>query len=391
VSRTDIPVCPLTFFFGLSWIKGTGKNACPTKGLSAKLWVLCVSALYLLEPAYESATLKIMTDVRTALKQGLAQLRDARVPSFTLAAELLLLHVLGRDRTWLYAHPEEQMSPADVECFFALIARRANGEPTQHLTGKQEFWGLEFEVTPDVLIPRPETEHLIEVALDRLAVRELRVGRKQTLTGEGLQIADIGTGSGCIAITLAKELPGATVYATDISPAALVVAQRNAMQHAVADRIRFLECNLLDGFTACSAAPAGPSVLGPQHAVPILGNTAPNAEAVSPVTEHGSRSFDLIASNPPYIGRRESATLMREVREHEPEIALYGGDEGYELYAGLIAQSAAHLKHGGILVLELGHNSLPAVQPLLDAPTWTNVGVTNDLAGIPRVIAAERL
>jgi release factor glutamine methyltransferase len=302
-----------------------------------------------------------MIDVRTVLKQGLAQLREAHVPSFMLAAELLLLHVLGRDRTWLYAHPEEQVSVADAERYFALIARRAVGEPTQHLTGKQEFWGLEFEVTPDVLIPRPETEHLIEVALDRLAVHELRAGRKQALTGEGLQIADIGTGSGCIAIALAKELPAAVIYATDISNAALAVARRNANHHAVADRIRFIECNLLD---ALSDSPLA--------------------------TRHSPLLFDLIASNPPYIGRREAATLMREVRDHEPEIALYGGEEGYELYAGLIAQAATHLKPAGILVLELGHNSLPAVQPLLDAPAWTNVAVTNDLAGIPRVLAAER-
>src|SRR5713101_5094903 len=227
-----------------------------------------------------------MIDVRTALKQGLAQLREARVPSFTLSAELLLLHVLGRDRTWLYAHPEEQVTLADAERFFALIVRRANGEPTQHLTGKQEFWGLEFEVTPDVLIPRPETEHVIEVALDRLALRELRAGRKQTLTGEGLQIADIGTGSGCIAIALAKELPGATIYATDISPAALAVALRNAQRHAVADRIHFIECNLL-------AFP-----VGAQHAAPLLGkmpNSAPPVFHESPVTGHESRPFDLIA------------------------------------------------------------------------------------------------
>src|SRR5258705_2594900 len=144
-------------------------------------------------------------DIRGALKEGIAQLRAANVPSFTLAAELLLLHVIGRNRTWLYAHPEEILSEADAHRFLDLIARRAAGEPTQHLTGKQEFWGLEFEVTPDVLIPRPETEHVIEVALDRLAVREIRPGRKQTLSGEGLQIADIGTGSGCIARGLPKH------------------------------------------------------------------------------------------------------------------------------------------------------------------------------------------
>jgi release factor glutamine methyltransferase len=317
-------------------------------------------------------------DVRAALKQGLAQLREVPVPSFTLAAELLLLHVLGRDRTWLYAHPEEQISSADAGRYFALIARRANGEPTQHLTGKQEFWGLEFEVTPDVLIPRPETEHVIEVALDRLAVRELRAGRKQALTGEGLQLADIGTGSGCIAIALAKELPQATIFATDISSVALAVAQRNAKRHSVAGHLRFLECNLLDGFIHRAAASADVS-------------DAPNAESGPRITEHGSRFLDLIASNPPYIGRREAATLMREVRDHEPEIALYGGEEGYELYADLVAQSAANLKPGGILVLELGHNSHPAIQPLLDSSQWANIGVTNDLAGIPRVLAAERL
>ena len=166
-------------------------------------------------------------------------------------------------------------------------------------------------------------------------------------------IADIGTGSGCIAIALAKELLQATFYATDISPAALAVAKRNALRHNVADRIRFVPCHLLDTVD--------------------------------------SRLFDLIVSNPPYIGLNESPGLMREVREHEPEVALYGGEEGYEFYAELIAQAARHLKPSGILVLELGHNSLPAVRPLLESTIWTNVGVTNDLAGIPRVLAAELL
>jgi release factor glutamine methyltransferase len=303
-------------------------------------------------------------DVRTALKNGITQLREAAVPSFTLAAELLLLYALGRDRSWLYAHPEETIASANAQRFFALIARRAAGEPTQHLTGEQEFWGLEFEVTPDVLIPRPETEHVIEVALDRLALREVRAGRPQKNDGAGLHIADIGTGSGCIAVALAKELPGAMIYATDISPTALEVAYRNATRHAVADRIRFVQCNLLEK-------------LADIHG--------------SRVADNEPRPFDLIASNPPYVGRREAATLAREVREHEPEVALFGGEEGYELYADLIAQAASHVKPGGILVLELGHDSLPAVQPLLDAANWTNVGVTNDLAGIPRVIAAERL
>jgi release factor glutamine methyltransferase len=330
--------------------------------------------------------------VRNLLREGIVILREAQVPSFTLAVELLLLHVLGRDRTWLYAHPEEQVSSPDAERFFALIARRAAGEPTQHLIGKQEFWGLEFEVTPDVLIPRPETEHVIEVALDRLALRELRAGRKQALTGEGLRIADVGTGSGCIAIALAKELPQAAIFATDISSVALAVARRNATRHAVCNCIHFLECNLLDGFTARGAGNASLSVVGRQHAAPLQTRTGmtENSSQQSQITNHHATLFDLIASNPPYIGHREATTLMREVRDYEPEIALYGGEEGYELYADLIMQAGAHLKPGGILVLELGHGSLPAVQPLLEAPAWTNVAVTNDLAGIPRVLAAER-
>ena len=310
--------------------------------------------------------LSLDNSVRSLLKRSIAQLREADIPSFTLAAELLLLHVLGRDRTWLYAHPEELVADAEAERFSALIARRAAGEPTQHLTGKQEFWGLEFEVTPDVLIPRPETEHVIEVALDRLALRELHAGRPRRTAGEGLQIADIGTGSGCIAIALAKELPAANFVATDISPAALAVAKRNAARHSVADRIDFIECNLLEALDS------------------------PLATRL-PRSSRGHSPLSLIASNPPYIGRREAQTLPREVRDHEPASALFGGEEGYELYADLIAQSAALLKPGGILVLELGHNSLPAAQPLLDAATWTHVGVTDDLAGIPRVLAAERL
>jgi release factor glutamine methyltransferase len=302
--------------------------------------------------------LKTPMDVRGALRTGISQLREKQVASYTLAAELLLLHVLGRDRAWLYAHPEEPINSQELDKFLSLISRRANGEPTQHLTGKQEFWSLEFEATPDVLIPRPETEHVIEVALDRLALRELRAGRPQKTNGKGFLIADIGTGSGCLAIALAKELPGATIYATDISLAALVVAHRNAVRHGVEKRIRFLESDL---------------------SLPLAADGANRS------------AFDLVVSNPPYIPRRDANTLAREVRDHEPGVALFGGEEGYELYAGLIALARRYLKPGGIFVAELGHDSLPAVQPLLDAGQWTNVGVSNDLAGIPRVIAAERL
>jgi release factor glutamine methyltransferase len=293
--------------------------------------------------------------VRGLLKEGIARLRSANVPSYTLAAELLLLSVIGRDRTWIYSHPEEPVPESSVKKYSALLARRVAGEPTQHLTGKQEFWGLEFEVTPEVLIPRPETEHTIEVALDRLAVREIRAGRPARLTGEEISLVDLGTGSGCIAIALAKELPAATVYATDISPAALKVARRNAARLGYADRIHFLEGNLFDAFSD-SASPA----------------------------------FDLVISNPPYVSRRDASSLSIEVREHEPEVALYGGEEGFEFYSELVGQAKHHVKPQGLLVLELGFDSLPAVQPLLDPSIWASVGVTNDLAGIPRVLSAER-
>src|SRR6266705_3356456 len=300
-------------------------------------------------------------DIRNALKLGIAQLRAAQVPSDTLAVELLLLHATGRTRTSLYSHPEDELTESESQNYFALIERRAAGVPTQHLTGKQEFWGLEFEVTPDVLIPRPETEHVIEVALDRLGLRQAGRGRSANTNASELLIADIGTGSGCIAIALAKELPTAVINATDISPAALAVARRNAARHKVCDRIQFHQCDLLGSFLRPSA-----------------------------VTSHESHSLDLVVSNPPYVGRNEKQSLQREVREHEPEFALYAGEGGNDLYERLIRQAAERLKPGGILVLELGYNSLPAVRPLLENPAWRNVGVTNDLAGIPRVLAAEK-
>ena len=320
-------------------------------------------------------------DIRSALKQGLARLRAANISSHTLAAELLLLHATGRTRTSLYSHPEDQLTESESQNYLSLIERRAAGVPTQHLTGKQEFWGLEFEVTPDVLIPRPETEHVIEVALDRLALRNLRVEKSQIMSGEGLLIADLGTGSGCIAIALAKELPEANLYALDISQAALAVAQRNAGRLGFSNRITFLESNLLENLSVT-----------PRQATESTqrAQKSPTCDPGSPVTSRQSPLFDLIVSNPPYIGRREAATLAREVRDHEPAIALFGGEEGYELYADLITQSASNLKPGGILVLELGHDSRPAVEPLFDSPAWTRVGVSNDLATIPRVIAAEK-
>jgi release factor glutamine methyltransferase len=296
--------------------------------------------------------------LRALLGAAIAQLEREHVPSAALASELLLMHTLGRDRAWIYAHPEHELEATAREKYFALIAQRAGGIPTQHITGRQEFWGLDFEVAPAVLIPRPETEHVIEVALERLGIA---VGSDIAGREEKLRIADVGTGSGCIAIALAHELPQAHITATDISAAALEVARRNAKRHGVAERIEFIECDLLD-----------------------------LASHQSPATSHQSLTFDLIASNPPYIGRLEAAALPREVREHEPEAALFGGEIGTEIYRPLIAQAASLLKPGGILVLELGFNSAEYVSSLLDAPKWTSVAITNDLAGIGRIASARR-
>jgi release factor glutamine methyltransferase len=305
-------------------------------------------------------------DIRAALKEAMARLRAAKVPSYTLAAELLLIHTLGRDRAWLYTHPEEPLDPPAVEKFFALIARRADGEPTQHLTGKQEFWGLEFEVTPAVLIPRPETEHLVEVALERLGPRGIKIRLDTGAPSPPLRIADMGTGSGCLAVALAHELPHADVVATDISAAALEVASRNAARLHVAERVHFVQTDM-------------------------LGALVSNSSSQDQEGDHEARLFDVIVSNPPYVAIEDAATLAREVREHEPHAALFGGRTGTEMYGKLIEQAGALLRHRGILVLELGYNSADAVLKIIrETPGWVNISVTNDLAGIPRVLAAER-
>ena len=300
---------------------------------------------------------------RDILKEGVNRLESASIPSSPLAAELLLIHVLGRDRTWLYTHPENPLDSATVQDYFALIGRRAAGEPTQYIVGRQEFWGLEFEVTPAVLIPRPETEHTIEAAIERLGAAKRNAD---------LRIADIGTGSGCIAIALAKEFPKAQIIATDISPAALEVAQRNAIRHNVENHIHFAEADLL--------APK----LSPQES-----SDSPLATSHS---LHPHRLFDLIVSNPPYIANSEAATLQREVREHEPQIALFAGPTGLEIYSRLIEQAESHLMPGGVLILELGYGGAERVREMIGARSaWSNASIINDLAGIPRVLAAEFL
>jgi release factor glutamine methyltransferase len=289
-------------------------------------------------------------DARNALSIGISRLAACKVPSSPLAAELLLMRVLDCDRAWLYAHPDHPLTAEQGAAYAALLEQRAAGMPTQYLTGRQEFWGMDFVVTPEVLIPRPETEHVVEVALDRLGGRHT----------DALVVADVGTGSGCLAVSLARELPGASIVATDISAAALDIARRNAERHGVAERVEFLRMSLLELYLR-----------------------APSS---------GEPRFDLIVSNPPYIARTEVGQLPREVREYEPHAALFAGETGMEIYAQLIPQAAMLLRSGSTLVLELGYNSAePVCQLIHKQPGWMDLAIVEDLAGIPRVIAVTRV
>jgi release factor glutamine methyltransferase len=248
----------------------------------------------------------------------------------------LLRVAMQRDAVYLLAHGDESLAPDCDEKFQRMIARRQQGEPVQYIAGTQEFWGMEFLVTPDVLIPRPETEHVVEAVLAR-AKRD-----------QALLIADVGTGSGAIAIALAKELPRASILATDISEAALLVARSNTEKHGMAERITLLHCNLL-----------------PVHAV-----------------------FDFVVSNPPYVAEADRETLAPDVRDYEPAQALFAGDDGLAIYRRLVPKARACLKPGGWLVMELGAGQADPVQKLLAG--WTSIAILRDLAGIERVICARK-
>lgn len=257
-------------------------------------------------------------------------------------AEMLLMHTALLNKAELLAHPARELTANQSAAFEAAVSRRLRLEPIQYITGQQEFYGLALAVTPDVLIPRPETEHLVEAMLDRLSKNRV------------LAIADIGTGSGAIAIALASQLFQAEVTAIDLSPAALAVAQANAHTHHLDGRIHFLLSDLL--------------------------------EALPPSQRTGY--FDAIASNPPYVPSGDSTLLHPQVREHEPASALYAGADGLDIYRRLIPQAEQALKPGGLLALEIGHGQREALAGLL-AP-WTDVRFIDDLQGIPRVALAQR-
>ena len=275
-----------------------------------------------------------------ALTSAVSRLTAANVPSPRMNAELLLMFVLGCDRAYLHAHPERKLTNDERSHYDQALAERIRGVPAQYITGHQEFWGMDFIVSPSVLIPRPETEHVIETVLDC-------VGRAPSPAA--LRVVDVGTGSGCIALALAKELPEAEIHATDISPAALEIARANAARHQFESRIQFHETDLLRGL------------------------------------EPGT--FDFVVSNPPYVGECEEDQVQLEVRKFEPRQAVFAGTTGLEVIARLIPQALEALKPGGWLVMEISGTIADGVKQLLAG--WNDVQVTNDLQGIPRVMSAR--
>ncbi len=275
--------------------------------------------------------------LKQALDEAIARLTAAEVGSPRMNAEVLLMFTLACDRAYLYAHPERELSADEQARYDAVISERATHKPSQYITGHQEFWGLDFIVSPAVLIPRPETEHVIETVLE-LAKEFLRP-----------RIVDVGTGSGCIAIALAKELPRAGIEGVDISGEAIEIARANAVR-LECERVQFRVNDLLAGF--------------------------PEA------------SYDFIVSNPPYVGEDEPDKVQRQVREYEPKMAVFAGPNGMDVYRRLIPQAQRVLKPGGWLVMEIGFSIEEQVRALLTG--WSEVQVTPDLQGIPRVIAARK-
>jgi release factor glutamine methyltransferase len=270
------------------------------------------------------------------------RLRDAGIPpdEADLDARLLAEHVLGWTTERYVADSRSAVPAAFADRFGALVARRAAREPFAYIVGRQEFWGLAFEVTPAVLIPRPETELLVEFAIAQCA------------PGARLRIADVGTGTGCVAIAIAGERPAVTIHASDVSGAALDVARRNADRHGVASRIDFARADLLNGI-------AGP--------------------------------FDLIVANPPYVAERDRPKMQPEVVEHEPGLALFAGDTGLDVIGRLLPQASARLCPGGTLMFEFGFGQDEDIERLISStPGLTMTELRPDLAGIPRVAIATR-
>lgn len=289
------------------------------------------------------------------LNTAVERLASAQVPSPGMNAELLIMFTLGCDRAYLYAHPERELTPDEMQRYDEALAKRARGTPAQYITGHQEFWGLDLVVSPAVLIPRPETEHLVEAVLElfRSGVQKQEQDQRSRTASaphKQVQIVDVGTGSGAIALALAKELAGARVLAIDISQEALEVARDNAARHDLASRIEFRQGDLLAGFPPASV--------------------------------------DFVVSNPPYVGESEEDSVQMEVRKFEPRSAVFAGPTGLEVIARLIPQANAALVPGAWLLLEISGTIADGVRALLAG--WDEVAIRNDLQGISRVALARK-
>ena len=316
--------------------------------------------------------------LKQALAQGIELLEKARIPSPRMTAEVLLMHAVSCDRAHLFAHPERGLTDCERVHYGRYLNERLQGKPTQYITGHQEFWGVDFLVNSAVLIPRPETELVVEAALD--------LARHRLPEGAVLDIADVGTGSGCIAVALARELPQARIYALDLSPTAVETARLNAERNGVEERIRFLVSDLLDVRFGQDNAD-GPLPPGPRHA------PSRPAGRAGGMFHRGSDTtlppLQMVVSNPPYVGESDRANVQREVQEFEPHDAVFAGESGKEVYARLIPQAALAMRTGGYLVLELGYDSEGAVREILSRSEWEDVRWLPDLAGITRVVTAR--
>jgi release factor glutamine methyltransferase len=280
--------------------------------------------------------------LKSAVQEAVARLeRGPHAERARLDAESLLLHVIGRNRAWLMAHGDDELPNEEAARFSRLVERRCGGEPIQYIAGEQEFYGLPFRVTPDVLIPRPETEHVVEKVLALAA------------DFSDLRILDVGTGSGTIAIAIAHQLPRAQITALDISTAALDVARGNAERNGVAGRVRFVESDLLAGVTL--------------------------------------EKFKVVVSNPPYVPTTDRESLSVEVREHEPGLALFAGEDGLDVYRRLIPAAFEVLDAGGYLLMEIGFGQSQAIEELMTRAGFDQIEFVPDLQGIARVACGRRI
>ncbi len=281
--------------------------------------------------------------LKQAVNSAYQRFVAADVPSPRLNAEILMTFALGRDRSYLFAHPERELTPEEQYRYDEVTTQRAQGCPTQYITGHQEFWGLDLLVSPAVLIPRPETEHVVETVLE-LVQEHYREHHTR------IKIVDVGTGSGCIALALATELPQAEIHACDISDEALEMARVNAARLGLGSRVLMRKSDLLS------------------------------------VYDHGT--FDFVVSNPPYVGEAEADKVQKQVKDFEPKIAVFSGTEGMDVYRQLLPQSQSALRSGGWVVTEIGFSIEEKTKQLLRG--WDDVRTTADLQGIPRVIAARK-